>query len=78
MGKPSQEDREGIIRVVTRKMPLAEDVRVEALAERMEGRSGAEVKFLCMEAGILAMQDATNSDQTVKQAHFERALSSLR
>ena len=53
-------------------------MRVEALAERMEGRSGAEVKFLCMEAGILAMQDATNSDQTVKQAHFERALSSLR
>lgn len=37
MGKPSQEDREGIIRVVTRKMPLAEDVRADALAERMEG-----------------------------------------
>lgn len=78
MGKPSKEDRADIIRVVTRKMPVGDDVNVDMLAERMEGRSGAEVKFMCMEAGILAMQDTTNSDQTVKQVHFEQALSSLR
>lgn len=78
MGKPSKEDRADIIRVVTRKMPVGDDVTVDVLAERTEGRSGAEVKFMCMEAGILAMQDATNSDQTIKQVHFEQALSSLR
>lgn len=78
MGKPTHEDREGIVRVVTKGMPLAEDVQVSEIAARTEGRSGAEVKFVCMEAGILAMQDPTNTEQTIKQKHFEEVLSSRR
>jgi cell division protease FtsH len=51
---PDVKGREGILRVHLRKVPLADDVRVEALAKGMPGMSGADLANVVNEAALLA------------------------
>jgi cell division protease FtsH len=51
---PDVRGREGILRVHLRKVPLADDVRVEALAKGMPGMSGADLANVVNEAALLA------------------------
>jgi cell division protease FtsH len=54
---PVKEGRLGILKVHTRKVPLAEDVRLEALAQSTIGYSGAELQKLVNEAALKAARD---------------------
>src|SRR5205085_4849610 len=51
---PDRKGREAILRVHTRKVPLAGDVKLEELASTTPGFSGADLKNLVNEAALLA------------------------
>jgi len=67
---PDVKGREGILRVHTRKIPLAGDVRLEVLARGTPGLSGADLANLVNEAALLAAR--TNKTQ-VNHEDFEAA-----
>ena len=68
--KPDIKGRLGILRVHTRKMPLAADVDLEVLARGTPGFSGADLENLVNEAALLA---ARVSKQYIDPKDFEMA-----
>jgi len=70
---PDKRTRYEILKVHTKKMPLAEDVDLERLAEITEGFSGADLAALVKEAGLRALRESLNIDK-VHWRHFEAAL----
>ena len=71
---PSREDREAILQLHTRKIPLAEDVSFAKLAAGSSGFSGADLKNLTNEAAILTARE--NRDK-VTMKDFEDARDKL-
>ncbi len=67
---PDIRDREKILALHTRKVPLAEDVDLQKIAAGTPGFSGADLKNLVNEAAIQAARE--NSDR-VFMRHFEKA-----
>jgi cell division protease FtsH len=67
---PQREARRKILQTHTRKVPLADDVDLESLAERTVGLSGAELKNLVNEAALLA---ARNEKEKVAAEDFDQA-----
>jgi len=53
---PDKEGRKEILEIHTRKMPLAEDVDLEELAELTNGFVGADLEALCKEAAMHALR----------------------
>ncbi|MCI0706983.1 MAG: ATP-dependent zinc metalloprotease FtsH [Ignavibacteriae bacterium] len=68
--RPDLNGREGIFRVHTKHIPLADDVRVEILAKGTPGLSGADIANLVNEAALLA---ARENEKMVFMKHFEAA-----
>ena len=56
IGVPSELDRIEILKIHTRGMPLAEDVRIELLAQQTHGFVGADLAALAREAAIRALR----------------------
>ncbi len=67
---PERKDREAILRVHVRKVPLAPDVDLAMVAAVTPGFSGADLKNLVNEAAILA---ARAGDARVEMHHFQEA-----
>ncbi len=67
---PDVRGREGILRVHTRKIPLAADVRLEILAKGTPGLAGADLANLVNEAALLA---ARTNKSLVSMSDFEDA-----
>jgi len=65
--KPAREGRLGILRVHSRKVPLADDVDLECLARTTIGYSGAELEKLVNEAALKA---AREDKRTVEMVDF--------
>ncbi len=65
---PDREAREAILKVHTRKMPLASDVDLKTLAAATPGFSGADLKNLVNEA---AMAAARTDRRAIEMADFE-------
>jgi proteasome regulatory subunit len=55
--KPDEEGRELIFQIHTRSMNVDDDVDFERLAAETEGASGADIKAICTEAGMVAIRD---------------------
>lgn len=53
---PNATERLSILRVLSKKMPLDDDVDLEGIATRSEGWSGAQLKNLLQEAALLALR----------------------
>jgi len=53
---PDLNEREEIFAIHSGSMPL-DDVNLRILAEKTDGASGAEIKAICMEAGMLALRE---------------------
>lgn len=68
--RPDVKGREGILKVHTRKTPMAKDVSVDVLAKGTPGFSGADLANLVNEAALLAAR--RNSDN-VTMRDFEEA-----
>ncbi len=54
---PSQEARVKIFTIHTKRMSLDEDIDFEVLADRTPDATGADIKAICMEAGMFAIRD---------------------
>ncbi|HUI66411.1 MAG TPA: ATP-dependent zinc metalloprotease FtsH [Bacteroidota bacterium] len=68
--RPDVKGREGILRVHTKNIPLADDVVLETLAKGTPGLAGADLANLVNEAALLA---ARQNDKAVNMHHFEEA-----
>jgi cell division protease FtsH len=71
---PDKNGREAILKVHTRRVPLATDVSLEALAGVTPGLSGADLKNLVNEAALLAARRARND---VRHQDFLDALEKI-
>ena len=80
---PNLSEREDILKVHVRKVPLAPDVELRALARATPGNSGADLKNLVNEAAIMAsklrkdqveMADFWNSLDTIMLGHVRSSL----
>jgi len=68
--RPDVRGREGILKVHTRNIPLAEDVKLDVLAKGTPGLSGADLANLVNEAALLA---ARQNRKEVSMHHFEES-----
>ena len=67
---PDEEARLEILKIHTRRMPL-QNVKLEEIAKKTEGFSGADLENLCREAGMMAIREGK---EKVSAKHFEKAL----
>lgn len=70
VGKPDIKGRTGILKVHSRKTPMADNVNLEVIAQGTPGFSGADLQNLVNEASLLA---AREDRDIVSMVHFERA-----
>ena len=78
IGAPRAAGRREILDVHTRGVRLAEDVDLDAYAERTHGFVGADLASLVKEAGMVALRDRADRDPlTVTRTDFETALSAV-
>ena len=70
---PNQAEREEILRIHARGMPLADDVDIGDIARRTDGYVGSDLESVCREAAMLAIRE--NKDiEKVRSEHFEESL----
>ena len=77
---PGREEILEIIKIHTRKKPLAHDVKIPRLAERLEGKTGADVELVCNRASLHAIKEHIEKNGKVlrlRGKHFDRALEEL-
>ena len=78
LGLPDEPGRAAILRLHTVRMPTV-GVDLEALAAETEGFSPADLKGLCQEAALTAMQrDEEGDEPAVTQEDFREAIARLR
>ncbi len=70
---PAEEGRKIILDIHTKKMPLAKDVKINEIARKTEGYTGADLESLTREAGMLALRESIDSKEVCKK-HFDEAL----
>ncbi|MCC6023630.1 MAG: CDC48 family AAA ATPase [Thaumarchaeota archaeon] len=70
---PDEKSRYQILKIYTRKMPLAPDVSLKELAMRTEMYSGADLAALCREAAMNALRRNLDAEYVTRQ-DFEQAL----
>jgi proteasome regulatory subunit len=70
VGLPDAEGREQIFRIHLARMNVADDVEPQKLAEMCDGVSGAEIKNICTEAGMMAIREDRD---TIEQKDFDTA-----
>jgi len=68
---PDIQGREGILKVHTRKIRLAKQIDLRAIAQKTPGFSGADLENLCNEAALLA---ARHGKQSVEQSELEESI----
>lgn len=71
---PDKNGREAILKVHTRQVPLADDIRLEEIASTTPGLSGADLRNLVNEAALLA---ARRDQEQVHQRDFLDALEKI-
>jgi proteasome regulatory subunit len=71
---PSKESREAIFRIHTRRMNLAEGIDFDSLAGRTEETTGADIKAICMEAGMFAIRAER---RVVTLEDFDKAIAKI-
>ncbi len=74
---PDKKARLDILKIHTRSMPLAKDVKLEVLAEKSEGYVGADIDTLCREAALLALREDIEAKE-IRKKHFDEALKKAR
>ncbi|MFA5019581.1 MAG: CDC48 family AAA ATPase [Candidatus Pacearchaeota archaeon] len=74
---PTEEGRLEILKVHTKKTPLAKDVSLQELAKKTEGCVGADLENLVREAAMLALRENKDAKQ-ISKSHFQEALKKVR
>ncbi|MFT4326018.1 MAG: CDC48 family AAA ATPase [Candidatus Woesearchaeota archaeon] len=77
IGSPDVKTREEILKLHCKKIPLASDVDLKILAEKLKGYVGADLESVCREAAIRALRkDITTKE--VSKIDFDEALEVVR
>jgi cell division protease FtsH len=74
VGPPDRTAREGVLRIHTREIRLADDIDLAVVARSTTGMSGADLANLCNEAALLA---AAKDHTEVVMSDFEEALDKI-
>ena len=74
---PDAKEREQVLKVHLRRTPLAKDVNLGKILERMDGFTGADIAALVREAGLFAIRE-NKSAKEVAMKHFEKALEKIK
>ncbi len=80
VGAPDQATRLEILKIHTQKKPLTSDVKLDALAEKTVGFTGADLETLANQAALYAVRAVRlegAAEPQVTQAHFDRAFEKL-
>ena len=73
---PDRRARLEILRIHTKRMPLAKDVDLEEIAEQTDGYSGADLAALVREAAMNALREDLNISK-VNMRHFRAAMDTI-
>ena len=71
VGPPDEKGRLDIIKILTRKMPLVNDVKLQEIAVATQNYTGADLAALCREAAVLAMR---NNSSKISSQDFANSL----
>ena len=74
VGAPDVKGREEILKVHTKKKPLEDDVKLDVLAKRTPGFSGADLENLANEAALLAVR---RDKKQISMAEMEEAITKV-
>ena len=77
VGTPDTAGRRRILAIHTRRMPLADDVDLEKIAQRTDRFTGADLEDLVRRAGLTALRSGLDTGK-VTMADFEAALAETR
>ncbi|EFJ47542.1 hypothetical protein VOLCADRAFT_41454, partial [Volvox carteri f. nagariensis] len=75
---PDPAGRLAALRVHCRRMPLAPDVDLGAVAQETRGYTGAELAAVCREAALAALREDLHGASHVADRHFAAALRAVR
>ncbi len=75
VGPPDEKGRLEIIKILTRKMPLAGDVQLQEIAVATQNYTGADLAALCREAAVEAMR---NNSTKISSHDFANSLKQVR
>ncbi|MBI5780478.1 MAG: AAA family ATPase, partial [Rhodocyclales bacterium] len=88
--RPDERERLAILRVQTRGKPVAQEVRLEAIAADTDGLTGADLSALCNRAALNAIRErvgearggkeehSASSPLLIRSRHFEAARDEIR
>ncbi|KAI9483756.1 MAG: P-loop containing nucleoside triphosphate hydrolase protein [Benjaminiella poitrasii] len=71
VGPPDRDERLAILEVLKQKTRLDQDVRLDLIADKAEGYTGADLKAVIRKAGLLALKQNL---MEIQQGHIEQAL----
>ena len=74
---PSEEGRENILKIHTKNMPLAKDVKIKDLAKETEGYTGADLEGLTREAAMISLRENMDAKE-VNKNNFEKAMEKIK
>ena len=74
VGTPDPKGRKKIFEIYTKKKPLDKDVNIDEIIKRTYGFTGAQIKSLCNEAAINAIN---KEEKTIKMDHFLSAIDKI-
>ncbi|HDI12596.1 MAG TPA: AAA family ATPase, partial [Hadesarchaea archaeon] len=74
---PDEKARLEILKIHTKKMPLAKDVDLKLIAKETEGYSGSDIAALCREAAMLALRRDMKARE-VKMSNFREAMKGMK
>jgi len=75
VGSPDEKGRLEIIKILTKKMPLVNDVKLQEIAVATQNYTGADLAALCREAAVLAMR---NKSSKISSQDFAKSLKKVR
>ena len=75
VGPPDEKGRLEIIKILTRKMPLASDVKLQEIAVATQNYTGADLAALCREAAVEAMR---NNSTKISSHDFANSLKQVK
>jgi len=73
---PDEDEREKILKIFTKGMPLAANIDLNELNKQLDGFSGADVETLCREAGMIALRENLRA-RKISEEHFKAATESV-
>ena len=87
---PDKQSRVHVLKIHTKKKPLANDVKIDVLADQTEGYTGADIAALASAAVMLALREhvakykdpkeaeRTKEELKIHMSHFEEAMKKIR